>query len=799
MRKITSRILVILIIIIMLFEFCLSTVSYAAKDDGKIDTYEVVNSITNLIGGIVSIALWIKRIMAVGIAWIFDTIITGSLLNPFGIDNYFKGKGSATPADIFFGKYKLLDVDFFDIPPEEGLLNTIRTSVATWFYVLRLLSVAILLCILIYVGIRMALSTIAEDKAKYKQMLFDWVCSLILVFVLQYIAIFVININKVIVNFLRASAMKDLNDALTKIAVKATLGMGIGSIVATVIYVIIVFQTISFIISYLKRMLKVGFLIIISPLISITYSIDKIGDGKAQALNTWLKEFVYTILIQPFHCILYLAFANAAVEILTSGGTGTFTSLIEVFDNDFNQLANGFLAILCFLFINQGEDAIRKIFNFQDDNSSTSLAAGAALGVAAVSKINGAKNVGKGIATKVNKLTGGKAGAALKKSGAKLKNTIGKVGSKVGKAAGKTAGKVGKAAGKAAGKAGKAAGKAATNGMGKGKHKTGKKWTSAGGKKISSMAKSGAKKIGGAAKKFLKGPGKKALRLMKRSIPGAMKLMGFAMSLAAGQNAIAAIGIADKLEGATEEYFDSTFSTAVDNGSQTFNAGAEGDYDLRVREAKQNLEANNIKSNNRAEAETNAREILSRKNDNNPFTEEEAKAQRLLEDLELTSENNEIRENAKQKFMNERNSIEGVQKAMAIPHDKGELNRKANQIFEAICKIKAKQKATNDVNEDYDLTPKDKKQAHNMTNNLIGKIEGDVKRGAGSINIDKVLKEEIGGQNDEMAILLREYEQMVRAADMEQSINNVASLTQDEEEKDLMFNKYINKLHKKST
>ena len=31
----------------------------------------------------------------------------------------------------------------------------------------------------------------------------------------------------------------------------------------------------------------------ISPLISITYSIDKIGDGKSQALNTWLKEFIY--------------------------------------------------------------------------------------------------------------------------------------------------------------------------------------------------------------------------------------------------------------------------------------------------------------------------------------------------------------------------------------------------------------------------------------------------------------------------------------------------------------------------
>ena len=55
---------------------------------------------------------------------------------------------------------------------------------------------------------------------------------------------------------------------------------------------------------YIKRMLTVGFLIVIAPLITITYSIDKMGDGKSQALNAWLKEFIYNVLIQTFHCII---------------------------------------------------------------------------------------------------------------------------------------------------------------------------------------------------------------------------------------------------------------------------------------------------------------------------------------------------------------------------------------------------------------------------------------------------------------------------------------------------------------
>ena len=65
----------------------------------------------------------------------------------------------------------------------------------------------------------------------------------------------------------------------------------------------LVFQTLGLVISYINRMIKIAFLIIISPLISITYSIDKIGDGKSQALDTWLKEFVYTVLMYNLYGI----------------------------------------------------------------------------------------------------------------------------------------------------------------------------------------------------------------------------------------------------------------------------------------------------------------------------------------------------------------------------------------------------------------------------------------------------------------------------------------------------------------
>ena len=46
-------------------------------------------------------------------------------------------------------------------------------------------------------------------------------------------------------------------------------------------------------------MVTIGFLIVIAPLVTITYSIDKISDGKAQGMNTWFREFAYNVLIQP--------------------------------------------------------------------------------------------------------------------------------------------------------------------------------------------------------------------------------------------------------------------------------------------------------------------------------------------------------------------------------------------------------------------------------------------------------------------------------------------------------------------
>ncbi len=295
-----------------------------------------------------------------------------------------------TPFDIFFNKARILDINFFEIGDDVSIVNTIRTGIAAWYYALRLIAMSILLVILIYVGIRMAISTIATDKAMYKKMLFDWAVSLILIFFINYIIIFIITINNTIVDAIaegvNAAVVSDTYDTIKALALK---WFDIDSIPATVIFCMLVIQTLGLVISYFNRMLKVAFLIIISPLITLTYAIDKMGDGKAQALNNWLREFVFTVFIQVFHCIIYMSMVNVA-----------FNLLIEHSEKGIkNALLTAVMAILCVNFVKTAEGLVRKILMHGHQDNSVSVAGGMAATAVALQK---SKQLGKATRKAVN-------------------------------------------------------------------------------------------------------------------------------------------------------------------------------------------------------------------------------------------------------------------------------------------------------------------------------------------------------------------------------------------------------------
>lgn len=80
-----------------------------------------------------------------------------------------------------------------------------------------------------------------------------------------------------------------------------------------IIYIVLILYTVIFSFTYLRRVVYMAFLTIIAPLVAITYPIDKINDGKAQAFDMWLKEYIFNLLIQPLHLLLYIILINSAM------------------------------------------------------------------------------------------------------------------------------------------------------------------------------------------------------------------------------------------------------------------------------------------------------------------------------------------------------------------------------------------------------------------------------------------------------------------------------------------------------
>lgn len=371
--------LVIILILIILNNFLINS-TYAA--DGVNDLGDLIGG---LFSGVVGILTYIYRAPVVAIGWLINKFMATLAYAEGSTDPSAGGFfDSLTVFDVLFTRPKLIDINFFDIVDgDTSLVNQFRINVAAWFYIMRTLSAGILLVILVYIGIRMATSTIASDRAMYKRMLADWAVSLVLIFILNYIIIFTIEINNALVRSLSVlEESSGLSEAIDKFGSKGINPFGgIPSIVAAIIYIMLIWQTLGLFFAYFNRMLKVAFLIIIAPLISLTYSIDKIGDGKAQALDAWLKEFVFTILMQPFHCVIYLSLISTSMNILQNRSN---------WNNVSETLGAGILAITCVLFTREAEKIVRKIFGFKDDNKSTSLVAGAMLASTALNKAKSA-------------------------------------------------------------------------------------------------------------------------------------------------------------------------------------------------------------------------------------------------------------------------------------------------------------------------------------------------------------------------------------------------------------------------
>ena len=394
-----------------------------------------------------------SAVVAAGAAGVIVGVNVGTFVGDQFPDNFFLPVYKISPQEIFSNQVPALSVNF--INPEDpddtnsgilGFLTNIFTGsnedeqsdednqselqnmglntaavlspyIAKWYVALRNLVLVGLMVVLLYIGIRIVISSTAGEKAKYKEHIKDWIIAVIIVIFMHYIMAFALTITEYIIGMLNTqnqvprieiseenanaiveavgggdtSAFKDPNDGKYYIYTnlmgyariqqqldtrddKGNTQFSWNYIGYTIIYFVFVIYTVMFLIIYLKRVVYMAFLTVIAPLVALTYPIDKISDGQAQAFNMWLKEYIYNLLLQPFHLLLYTLLVGSAIDLATK---------------------NMLYSIVAMGFLIPAEQLLRRFFGFdQKAPEAGSIVGGVVGGSMAMNAINNLRRIG---------------------------------------------------------------------------------------------------------------------------------------------------------------------------------------------------------------------------------------------------------------------------------------------------------------------------------------------------------------------------------------------------------------------
>ena len=365
------------------------------------------------------------------------TVLGGNALEENFPDEFYLPIYKISPQEIFSDQIPILHINFLNPKdyaaendgssgalPVYNSAKVLGPQVSKWYVAIRNFVLVGLMVVLLYIGIRIVISSTAGEKAKYKEHIKDWLVAVVLVVFMHYIMAFALTLTEYLTNVLNSQneyirypipqeSISDVADALGTDAdkYKAADGnyyyytnlMGYARLQQqmlsrdnngnvqfswnyigyTIIYLVLVIYTVMFLVIYLKRVIYMAFLTMIAPLVALTYPIDKLSDGKAQAFDMWLKEYVYNLLLQPFHLLLYTLLVGSVMDL---------------------AMNNMLYAIVALGFLMPAEQLLRKFFGFEKAPSTGSIMGGVVGGSMAMHAINRLGKIGSGL----GKSSGGK-------------------------------------------------------------------------------------------------------------------------------------------------------------------------------------------------------------------------------------------------------------------------------------------------------------------------------------------------------------------------------------------------------
>ncbi len=333
------------------------------------------------------------------------------------------GEG-VTSSRIIYNQVDKISVDYWthkdNANTVPGMMAKVVTPVYNLFY--QVAVIVDMMCLLV-ISIKIMFTSTAEQKAKYKESLVSWVVGVAMLTLFPFVMKYVVVLNNTVVGTLQSYSISNtsggsvelpavkpkilsvsstidaikmfgksefvlsmiydsndsrhndssisplqINDSMMRIRLYAQYKK---KVLLAIIYFILIGQTLIILFMYYKRAFMLAFLIVLFPLVAMTYVIDKMGDKKAQSFEIWFKEYVVNVIVNLFHALVYTIVISLSVEAYLK--------------ND----AYWLFMIIAVLFLFEGEKILRSIFGAESQaNTIGDLAAtGLAMKGAATSAV----------------------------------------------------------------------------------------------------------------------------------------------------------------------------------------------------------------------------------------------------------------------------------------------------------------------------------------------------------------------------------------------------------------------------
>lgn len=241
-----------------------------------------------------------------------------------------------TIEDLFFNRIPLLDANFFSETAggkeinEGSTIAIIRKVVRLWYISFRNVAIVVIAVVIIFAGVKMAISTVAEDKGNYKKMLVSWTKALVIVLVMHFFMY--------AIQYFNAKMLEILQDSLANkygAEVDPDTGQPIGNtgqvyntivkrafdvrykvgIPGAIMYLVLTIYFVRFCFIYVRRYAGLMILTILAPLVAIKHAVLSLNGKSSNEFSKWLGDYTTTTFLQSIHALVFLTLVTTAIDL----------------------------------------------------------------------------------------------------------------------------------------------------------------------------------------------------------------------------------------------------------------------------------------------------------------------------------------------------------------------------------------------------------------------------------------------------------------------------------------------------